>query len=131
MPLDPIFSGLASQTIGYGTPTTTFTGHIGAGTDYPVGSSVSITVSSVTVSTTVDSNGNFTAELPTSSLEAVGGPVTVTYAFAGYAASDSETEATTTFDSETDTTTTLTVDPAPLAVTAVNTSMTYGVRCRR
>ena len=112
----PTFSALTSPTIVYGTSTTTLTGHLGSGTSYPTGSSVSITLNSVTQTATVDGSGNFTTTFSTASLGVAGGPYTVTYAFAGNSA----------FTSATDTSTTLTVEAAPLTVTASNQTQTYG-----
>ena len=112
----PTFSGLTSPTIVYGTSTTTLTGHLGAGTAYPAGSSVSITLNSVVQTATVDGSGDFTTTFSTASLGVAGGPYTVTYAFAGSPG----------FNPATDTSTSLAVTPAPLTVSAVSTSMTYG-----
>jgi hypothetical protein len=94
------FSALSSPSIVYGTSTTTLTGHIGFFTAYPTGSSVSITLNSVTQTATVDGGGNFTTTFDTSTLGVAGGPYTVTYAFAGNtnfsAAADTSTAVTVT-----------------------------------
>src|SRR5205823_3895312 len=79
----PTFSGLTSPTIVYGTSTTTLTGHLGSGTAYPTGSSVSITLNSVVQTATVDGSGNFTTTFSTAALGVAGSPYTITYAFAG------------------------------------------------
>ena len=81
----PTFSSVSSQTIVYGTSTTTLTGELGPGTDYPTGSTVSVTVDSVTQYATVDSNGDFSTTFDTASLGVADVPYTVTYAFAGNA----------------------------------------------
>ncbi len=114
--LTPTFSHLTSPTIVYGTPTTILTGHIGSGTSYPSGSSVSITLNSVTQTAPVDASGDFTTTFSTAALGVSSSPYTVTYFFAGNA----------NFGSATDTSTTLTVTPAMLAITANNDSKTYG-----
>jgi hypothetical protein len=79
----PTFTGLTSPNIVVRTPVTTLTGHLGAGSVFPTGSTVSITLNGVVQSATVDAGGNFTSTFDTSSLSAFGGPYTVTYAFAG------------------------------------------------
>src|SRR5262249_54949287 len=76
----PTFSALTGPTIVYGTSTTTLIGHLGSGTAYPTGSSVSITLNSVVRTATVDGSGNFTTTFSTASLNVMGGPYTVTYA---------------------------------------------------
>ena len=111
----PTFSALASPTIVYGTSTTTLTGTIGSGTAYPTGSSVSITLNSVTQPALVDGSGNFTTTFSTASLGVAGSPYTVTYYFAGNAS----------FSSATDTSTTVTVAPESLTIDAVSDSKTY------
>ena len=111
----PLFS-VASQTIVYGTPTTTLIGHLGSGTAYPTGSTVSITLNSVTQTSTVNSSGNFTTSYNTASLAVAAGPYTVTYAFAGNSA----------FVAATDSSTQVTVIPAPLTIAANDVSRVYG-----
>ncbi len=111
----PTFSDL-SRTIVYGTPETTLTGHLGAGTAYPTGSIVSIMLNSVTQTDTVDSSGNFSTTFSTATLGVAGGPYTVTYAFAGNP----------TFTAASDTSTTVTVTPASLTITANGVSRVYG-----
>jgi hypothetical protein len=109
------FSDLTSPTIVYGTPTTTLTGHIGSGTTYPTGSSVSITLDSVTQTATVDASGNFSITFTTASLGVAGSPYPVTYVFAGNA----------TFTIATDSSTTLTVTPATATVVVTPYTVTY------
>ena len=103
------FSTLSSPSITYGTPTTTLTGHIGSGTNYPTGSTVSITLGSVTQTATVDGSGNFTSTFTTGSLDVASGPYDITYAFARngsfIAATDGSTELTVTKASSVTTTT--------------------------
>ena len=111
----PTFIAL-SRTIVYGTTTTTLTSHLGAGTAYPAGSIVSITLDTVTQTSTVDGSGEFATTFDTASLPVAGGPYTVTYAFAGNS----------TFVAAIDTSTQVTVTPAPLTVTANGVSRVYG-----
>ncbi len=113
----PTFSALSSPTIVYGTATTTLTGHLGFYTSYPTGSSVSVTLNSVTLTATVDSSGNFTTTFDTSTLNVDDGPYPVTYAFAG----------TTGFLAASDTSTAVTVTKAHLTVSAVSKSRNFGV----
>jgi hypothetical protein len=110
--LTPVFS-VPTTMIVYGTPTTTLSGTLASGTSYPTGSTVSITLNSVTRTATVDATGHFTTTFDTSSLGAAGSPYTVTYAFAG----------NTNFSAVTDTSTALTVTKA----TPVITGQTAGV----
>ena len=109
------FSGLTSPTIVYGTDTTEFTGHIGVGTAFPTGETVSVTLDSVTMTGIVDADGNFTVTFTTATLGVAGSPYTVTYAFAGSA----------TFAPATDTTTTLTVTKADATVVVTPYTVTY------
>ncbi|HEV8060141.1 MAG TPA: DUF4214 domain-containing protein, partial [Gemmataceae bacterium] len=111
----PTFGDLTSPTIVYGTPTTTLTGHIGSGTAYPTGSSVSITLDSVTQTALIDGSGNFSSTFTTASLGVAGSPYPVTYVFAGNA----------TFTTATDSSTTLTVSPATATVVVTPYSVTY------
>ena len=111
----PIFSAV-SRIIVYGTPTITLTSHLGAGTVYPTGSIVSITLDTVTQTATVDGSGDFNTTFDTASLPVVGGPYTVTYVFAGNA----------TFVAASDSSTNVTVTPAPLTITANDVSRVYG-----
>jgi Bacterial Ig-like domain (group 3)/MBG domain (YGX type)/Domain of unknown function (DUF4214)/Right handed beta helix region len=94
------FSGLTSPTIVYGTATTEFTGQIGSGGAFPTGSSVSVTLDSVTMTGVVDAGGNFSVTFTTASLGVAGSPYTVSYVFAGNSnfspASDSTTKLTVT-----------------------------------
>jgi parallel beta-helix repeat protein len=111
----PTFS-VASQTIMYGTGTTTLSGELGAGMVYPAGSIVQITLDSVTQTTTVDDSGNFTTTFDTATLGVASGPYTVSYAFAG----------TLLFASAADASTKVTVTPAPLTITASSVTRVYG-----
>ena len=79
----PTFSALTSPTIFYGTPTTTLSGQISAGTVYPPnGSTVSITLNSGTKTTTVNDNqGDFTYAFSTGNLPV--GTYNVTYQYLG------------------------------------------------
>ncbi|HBI43132.1 MAG TPA: hypothetical protein DDY78_09800 [Planctomycetales bacterium] len=113
--LVPTFGALASPSIVYGTSTTTLTGHLGSGAAFPTGSSVSITLNSVTQTAQVDGSGNFTTTFSTASLGVAGGPYTVTYAFAGNQS----------FGAATDTSTTLTVTKANETVVVTPYSVTY------
>ena len=111
----PTFS-VRSQTIEYGTATTTLSGELGDGSAYPSGSSVEITLDSVTQTAPIDNSGDFTTTFNTASLGVAGGPYTVTYTFAGNSA----------FASAIDTSTQVTVTPAPLTITASGVSQVYG-----
>ena len=109
------FSALTSPSIIYGTSTITLTGHIGAGTAYPTGSSVAITLNTVTHNPQVDVDGNFTTTFNTASLGVAAGPYTVTYAFAGNAG----------LGAVTNTSTAVTVTKAAATVTVTPYSVTY------
>ena len=109
-----IFSALTSPSISYGTSTITLTGHIGVGTVSPTGSSVAITLNSVTQNPLVDVDGNFTTTFNTASLGVAAGPYTVTYALAGNAG----------FGAVTNTSTAVTVTKATAAVVVTPYSVT-------
>jgi len=82
--VQPAFSALAAPTITYGTPTTTLSGTILAGTSAPPGS-VTVTVDGVTQSAAIQSDGSFSTVLNTVGLGVAGSPYTITYAYAGSA----------------------------------------------
>lgn len=116
----PTISGVTpSQAIPYGTSSVTLTGLVSAaGPVYPVdGEVVAVTINGVTSNATVSGGaGGFTVEYPTATLDTLGSPYTITYAYAGginlSAAAD-------------DTSTTLTVLPSgPEPTGSTNTSMT-------
>ena len=75
----PAFSGLASPTIVYGTPTTTISGAVSL---VPNGESVSITLNGVVQTATVN-NGAFSSTFNTSALGVAKSPYTVAYSYAG------------------------------------------------
>ena len=77
----PVFSSLSSPTITAGTATTLLSGHLAAGSVFPTGGVVAITLNGVTQSATVDASGNFSASFATGALSA--GNYTITYGFAG------------------------------------------------
>src|SRR5208283_2726654 len=88
----PIFSGLTSPSITYGTTNVTLTGTVsstgGSTTVYPAsGDTVSATINGHTVNGTVtDSTGDFSIEYndPSLATDGVGGsPYTITYGYAG------------------------------------------------
>ncbi len=70
-----------TTTIAVGTSSTTVSGHVGTGSAYPIGEYVIVTLSGVSVATAVDTNGNFSTSLDTSTLAV--GKYTITYAYAG------------------------------------------------
>jgi hypothetical protein len=115
--LVPTFT-VTSQTISYGTSTTTLSGQIGSGLAYPPeGSNVLITLNSVPQSALVDDDqGDFTSTFSTGGLTV--GVYPVTYSFAGDA----------TFAAATDTSTTVTVASAASTFTNLTASLTnpYG-----
>ena len=76
------FDVLAEPTVIYGTDTTTLSGHIVAGTHIPTGN-VAITLNSVTQSTAIDSEGNFSSVFTTSGLGVSSSPYAITYSYAG------------------------------------------------
>ena len=103
----PYFSGLtASQSICYGTPTTSLSGNLSApGPVYPLpGESVTVTINGVSQNTTVsDATGGFTVNFNTALIPADVTPYDITYTYAGNA---------TLLSAPSNTTTTLTVKPA-------------------
>ena len=120
--LVPDFGALSSPIIAFGTPTTTLTGHLGVGTAFPTGSTVSITLNSVIQTALVDGSGNFTTTFNTASLSVANSPYTITYTFAGNSS----------FDPASDHTTTLTIDATtpvltnPTATSVTSTIATLG-----
>ena len=78
----PTFSDL---TVAYdmGSTNVVVAGHIGAGAIFPTGSTVSITVNSVTKTATVDDAGNFSTTFDTTSLGGPDSPLTVSFEFNG------------------------------------------------
>jgi autotransporter-associated beta strand protein len=77
----PAFTNLSSPTIIYGTATTTFSGRIAAGSAFPTGDEVLITLNGVTQSSLVDSSGNFSSSFATNNLPVPG--CRITYSFSG------------------------------------------------
>ena len=78
----PTFSGL-SVAYDMGSTKVVVAGHIGAGAIFPTGSTVSITVNSVTKTATVDDAGNFSTTFDTTSLGGPDSPLTVSFEFNG------------------------------------------------
>jgi hypothetical protein len=77
------FSGLSSPVITYGTPSTTLSGKISAGSLIPTGS-VSITLNGVTRSAAISSgDGSFSAVFATGSLGVPASPYSISYGYAG------------------------------------------------
>jgi microcystin-dependent protein len=105
----PVFTGLSSTTITYGTPTTTLSGTLAVGTSPVANAGVAITLNAMSQTVTTDSSGHFSATFSTAALGVAGSPYPVTYAFAGNA----------TDNPATDTSTNLSVAKAHLSVTAV------------
>jgi hypothetical protein len=77
----PVFSSLSSPAIVAGTSAASVSGHIGAGTAFPSGEYVFITLNGVAQAATVNANGNFVTSFATGSLGA--GNYSVTYAYPG------------------------------------------------
>ncbi len=96
----PVFSGLASQTIVFGTSSVTLSGTVSAGTVFPAaGETVSITINGATQSATITgSNGAFSTPFNVSAIPASATPYVITYSYAGNlqlaAATDSSTTLT-------------------------------------
>lgn len=80
-PATPVFSNLSSASISVGTATRVLSGHLAAGTQFPTGASVSVTVNGVTQQAVVDGSGNFSVSIATGTLPAAS--YAITYAFAG------------------------------------------------
>jgi len=81
--VSPVFSNLNSPTINFGTATTVLSGTLSAGTLYPTGTSVSITLNGVTHTATLGAGGAFSATFNTANLAASTTPYTISYSFAG------------------------------------------------
>jgi uncharacterized protein (DUF2141 family) len=102
----PIFSGLTSPTITYGTSSVTLTGTVSANGAYPPsGTVITVTINFSPKTTTIDdSTGDFTISYNTVGLPAF--PFTVTYSSAAGGG----------FNAATDASTTLTVKPLPVVL---------------
>ena len=82
----PLFSGLtASHSIGYGAPTTAFSGTVSATGAFPAtGETVTVTINGNAQATQIsDTNGDFSINYNSSSLPANSTPYTVTYSYTG------------------------------------------------
>ena len=102
--LPPVFSGLSSQTITYGEPTTTLAGTILAGSLEPTGD-VTITIDGLSASAAIDpATGGFTCSFDTHALPVAASPYAITYSYAG----------DTDLNPASNASTTLTVQPAVL-----------------
>lgn len=77
----PVFNNLSSPTVPAGTATVVLSGNLAAGSVFPSGGNVAITLNGVTQNATVDGSGNFSASFATGALAA--GSYPITYAFAG------------------------------------------------
>ncbi len=105
----PAFSNLSSQTITFGTPTTTFTGKLASGALIPTGN-VSITLGTtppVNQAAAIAVDGTFSSTFNTATVPASPTPYTMTYAFT----------ADNNFAAANDATTTLTVNKANQTIT--------------
>jgi hypothetical protein len=105
----PAFSNLSSQTITFGTATTTFTGKLASGALIPTGN-VSITLGTtppVTQSAAIAADGTFSSTFNTTTVPASATPYAMTYSFA----TDNN------FAAANDATTTLTVNKANQTIT--------------
>ena len=111
----PVFSGLATETITYGTASVNVVGTLAAGSRVPAGGTVAVTLDGVTQDTTIGPDGSFSTTFATAAIPASPTAYTVTYTFAAQgpflAASGSSG---------------LTVDPALLTITADSLTIPYG-----
>lgn len=106
-----VFSNLtASQTICFGTPTTTLSGTVSGGGVYPlINETVAVTINGITQNATINGNaGAFTVNFNTATLPSTVTPYTITYAFAN--------TPNVNFKAVTNTSTILTVKPLPATV---------------
>jgi Bacterial Ig-like domain (group 3)/FG-GAP-like repeat len=115
----PVFTGLMSQIITYGTPSVTLSGKIcvPGGACPPMGETVTVTIQGQApqIATINDNTGDFTVTYPTASIPV--GTYTITYSYAG----DSD------FKPATDTSTTLTVNKAQPAFSGLmSQTIIYG-----
>jgi hypothetical protein len=111
----PVFSNLSSPTITYGASTTILSGNLAAGSAFPTGDPVSITLNGVTQTAVVDANGNFSSSFATINLPPSG--YVITYSFAGDG---------TKFSAALNGSGMLTVQPAPLVAAGINVASTAG-----
>jgi hypothetical protein len=77
----PALSNLSAPTIAQGTTSTTLSGNIAAGTAYPAGDYLIITLNGVSQNAVVDVHGNFSSSFATAALPV--GSYTITYSYAG------------------------------------------------
>jgi hypothetical protein len=112
----PKFGGLTAQTITQNQTPTVFTGSIGAGTDFPTGEYVIVTLAGVSEAATVDNNGNFSVSFDTSGLAV--GTYKVTYAYVGDANFKAAPTASSTLKVIPDAPPAVTLDPTDETVSA-------------
>jgi hypothetical protein len=117
----PVFSSLSSPTIAQGTASTTLSGHLAAGSVFPTGDSVSITLNGVIQTATVDGSGNFSSSFNTGALTASSSPYAISYVFAGDGAN---------FAAAANGSGTLTVTAATLSATGLNIKAVAGAPFR-
>jgi Ca2+-binding RTX toxin-like protein len=116
----PTFSSLtASQSIAYGTPSITLSGHLKANAGQqtimvPAGEPVTVTIDGISQSTKLDSSDNFTLNFNTNSVGAAATPWAIQYSYGG----DSN------FKAATDSSTTLTISTIPTTITVPSTTVT-------
>jgi len=111
----PIFSGITSATITYGTGTTTLSGTIAAGAQIPSGT-VSILINGVTANATINATtGAFSTAFDTHAIPASATAYAVSYSFTANA----------NFNAASDTSHTLTVNKRTLTVTATGVNRVY------
>jgi hypothetical protein len=111
----PVFSGLADQTITYGTTSVIFTGTLAAGAQVPAGDDVTVTFNGVVQNALIVSDGSFSTTFTTATLGVAGSPYTVSYDFQAqglFLGADGTSQ--------------LTVNLAQLTITANNVTKTYG-----
>ncbi len=113
--IQPSFSGLNSQTVTYGS-TVMVSGTLAAGSQFPAGEEVAVTVDGVTRDAKIASNGSFSIAFTGANvaMNASSTAYTITYNYAtdgDFLAADGSSQ--------------LTVNPAPLTITATSDTKVY------
>jgi hypothetical protein len=114
----PVFTGVTSTSISYGTNSVALSGTIAAGTlDPPSGETITVTISSASGSGTIGANGAFTVTVTgTGALLVAGSPYTIAYSYPG----DPN------FNSASNSNTQLTVNKATPIFSVASSSIIYG-----
>lgn len=107
-----------SQSVSYGITAITLAGQVVSGTSFPAeGEKVSVTINGNSQTATIyDTTGDFSLSYDPQTIPASGTPYVITYSYGGDASLHAATNSSTT----------LTVIPAPLIITALPQSKTYG-----